>query len=155
MLFHSGTHSQNCKCCSQRSLEDSLEERVLNDCVKSLVKKLDVRAIQEHLIASNLLSRRDRQFLNNTSHDDDTKVYYLLNILPRKSNGWLKVFIQCLHDSEEGTGHKEVAETIEAKLKEVGHGDNEMTPTLPIPASSDTEAPIQVTSDTDEVRTYV
>ena len=125
---------------------------VFDGCAVLLIRKLDIMTILAHLLARHLLSNQDYQFLNNLVHTNDAKVHYLLYTLPRKSDGWLKSFISCLRDSEEGTGHKEIADTLEAKLKEAE--DNGITPTLPIPASSDTDKPIQVTSDTDKVSAW-
>ena len=133
-------HSQSSG--SQASLKESVEERLLQECAVIITRKLDISTILSHLLQCGLLTRKDQQFLLNQMRTDDDKVYYLLYNLPRKADGWFDRFLECLRDSQEGTGHKDIADTLEAKLKEARHQSS-----LNIP----TTVPIPVTSDTDEV----
>jgi len=136
ILLHS-PHSQ-----SSGSQAESVEERLLQECAVIITRKLDISTILSHLLQCGLLSRKDQQFLLNPIRADDDKVYYLLYNLPRKADGWFDRFLECLRDSQEGTGHKDIADTLEAKLKEARRQSSLNIPTVP---------PIPVSSEPDEV----
>jgi len=113
MLSHFSPCSQ-----SSSSKAESVEERLLQECAVIITRKLDISTILSYLLQSGLLTRKDQQFLLNPMRTDDDKVYYLLYNLPRKADGWFDSFLECLRDSKEGTGHKDIVDALEAKLKE-------------------------------------
>ena len=64
-----------------------------------------------HLVQEGLLTRREMerlQSLSPTFPDDDSKIDYLLKILPTKGKNALKRFARCLHRTEDGTAHDEL-----------------------------------------------
>jgi len=117
---------------------------VFRECAVTIISKLDIDTIVPHLLSRHLLTRKDHQFLLNKSHTDDDKVQYLLYKLPRKADGWFESFLECLHESEEGTGHKDIAKSLEAaKLQEIQDRQSDLNDeshlTVPVPVSSPDE----------------
>jgi len=117
---------------------------VFRECAVTIVNKLDIDTIVPHLLSHHLLTRKDHQFLLSKSHTDDEKVQYLLYKLPRKADGWFERFLECLHESEEGTGHKDITKKLEAvRLQEIKdhqsglNDENHLT--VPVPVSNDTD----------------
>ena len=47
------------------------------------------------------------------------KTQYLLDIIPRKEKGWFKLFIECLRESSDGTGHRDLVKELETKFQEL------------------------------------
>ena len=99
--------------------QEHLQRLALDECNVSLVNKLDVNAILPHLIAGHLVTPDDRQVLMTYAKTQVEKAQYLLDILPRKSKGWFEVFLDCLRQSTNGTGHGDLAEDLEVKLQEL------------------------------------
>ena len=97
------------------SLED-LQEKTLLSCHEVLKKKLDVKEIFSQMNQKNLLSSEDRHILSDASKSTETKVTYIIEILPRKE-GWWGKFIASLRDSASGTAHKYLASTLTNQLK--------------------------------------
>jgi hypothetical protein len=72
---------------------------------------LNLEMLFPHLVQEGLLTRREMerlQSLSPTFRDDDSKIDYLLKILPSKGKNALKRFVRCLHRTQEGTAHDEL-----------------------------------------------
>ena len=81
-------------------------------CHVILNNLLDVNTILPYMNRYQLLTRDENEKLTNPYTTTSDKVNYLVEILPRKGNGWLDKFILCLDDSTEGTGHSKIIEEL-------------------------------------------
>lgn len=99
--------------------QERLERVALEECSVVFINKLDITAILPHLIAYHLLTNDDRQILMMYARTQVEKAQYLLDILPRKARGWFEVFLECLRQSADGTGHGDLVEELETKFKEL------------------------------------
>jgi len=97
------------------------EERTLCYCHELLRRKLDVRAIFPCLNQRDLLTRHDKDTLQNKSLSNDEKVDYLVQILPTKGKNWWNLFIASLRRSSQGTGHSNLADELELNLQGRGN----------------------------------
>ena len=89
------------------------EERALCYCHELLRIKLEVRAIFPYLNQRDLLTRHDKDTLQNRSFTNDEKVDYLVHNLPTKGKNWWNLFISSLRRSSQGTGHGDLADKLE------------------------------------------
>jgi len=97
--------------------QDSLEEKALCFCHELLRRKLNVREIFPHLNQRELLTRHDKDTLQNKCFSNDEKVDYLVHHLPSKGENWWRLFISSLKRSSAGTGHGELANQLELRLE--------------------------------------
>ena len=58
------------------------------------------------------MADRELEFLMNEHKPSGEKINKLVSWLPRKGRDALKNFVKCLEESDEGTGHRTVAEKI-------------------------------------------
>ena len=96
------------------------DTRALLDCHVILTNSLDVNTILPHMNKYNLLTRPENEKLTNPYNTTSDKVNYLVEILPRKGNGWLDKLICCLKDSTEGTGHSKIIEELQQAKRSEG-----------------------------------
>jgi len=99
------------------SAKQKLEERVLQNCAVEVNQNLDISAIFPQLMSQELLTKEDYETLLNPSSTNVYKVHYLLAILPRKGEGFLRKFIYCLDKTKPRTGHGDIVKV----LKETYH----------------------------------
>ena len=85
---------------------------MFNKCSVILFHSLDVSTISPHLVKHQLVTESDSEKLDNPYISDVDKIDYLIQILPRKGNGWLEKFIQCLDETSEGTGHCKIVKEL-------------------------------------------
>ena len=97
--------------------KENLQEEVLNKCHDLLRKKLNVNAIVPLLNARNLLTPGDRHLLTEEHRSKESKVDYIIDILPSKGAGWWSKFILSLKESTSGTAHDYLASTLEHHFK--------------------------------------
>ena len=109
-----------------KSLED-LQEKTLLSCHDILKKKLDVKEVFSPMNEKNLLTLHDKHILSDTSNSVDTKVLYIIDILPRKGKGWWENFIASLRESTSGTAHEYLASTLTSRLKRRMHDCGKQT----------------------------
>ena len=87
------------------------QERLLLMCTARFHDLLNLEMLFPHLVQEGLLTKREMerlQSLSPTFPDDDSKIDYLLKILPTKGKNALKRFARCLHRTEDGTAHDEL-----------------------------------------------
>ena len=87
------------------------QERLLRICNTRFHDLLNLEVLFPHLVEEGLLTRREIERLHSLSQafpDDDSKIVYLLKILPTKGKNALKRFMRCLHKTEDGTAHDEL-----------------------------------------------
>lgn len=99
--------------------QEDLQRLALEECYVIFTNKLDVTTILPYLTAKHLLTNDDRQVLMTYTKTQVEKAQYLLDILPRKANGWFEKFIECLRESTDGTGHGDLVMELETKLQEL------------------------------------
>jgi len=99
-----------------QSLE-SLQEKTLISCHDVLKKKLDVNEILTPMNQKNLLTSEDKHVLSDTSKSTSAKASYIVEILPRKGEGWWGKFIASLKESTTGTAHEYLASILTNHLK--------------------------------------
>ena len=75
--------------------------------------------ILPQLIARHLLADDERQMLIMSGSTNGQKAQYLLDIMPRKEKGWFELFIECLCESSDGTGHHNLIKELETKFWEL------------------------------------
>ena len=99
--------------------EEKLQRLALEKCNVVFAEKLNVSAILPQLIARHLLADDEKQMLIMPSTTNGQKAQYLLDIIPRKEKGWFEQFIECLRESTEGTGHRDLVKELETKFQEL------------------------------------
>ena len=109
-----------------KSLE-YLQEKTLISCHDVLKKKLDVKEAFLSMNEKNLLTTHDKHILSDTNSSVDTKVTHLIEILPRKGEGWWENFIASLRESTSGTAHEYLASTLTSQLKRRMHDCGKQT----------------------------
>ena len=100
-------------------MEERLEKQALWSCRSDIVELLDVGAVLPHLIAKQMLTVENKFFLTCESKSQQEKGEYLVYILPRKCNGWFLRFLDCLHQSVEGTAHADLAQRLKVQLDDL------------------------------------
>ena len=95
------------------TLEHQLEKNAFRKCSVIIVENLDIPTILPHLNSKGLLTQKDTQMLLNRSITDVEKVQHLLDVLPRKDRGSLKKFKECLHKTQQGTGHGDILRALQ------------------------------------------
>ena len=98
--------------------EEKLQRLALEECNVVFVDKLNVSAILPHLISRHLLTEDEKEMLTKFTSTNSDKVQYLLDIIPRKEKGWFELFIECLRESSNGTGHRDLVKELETKFQE-------------------------------------
>ena len=88
--------------------QEQLQRLALEKCNVAFVDKLDIAAILPYLISEHLLTDEDKQVLMKYTNTKGEKAQYLLDIIPRKAKGWFELFLQCLRNSTNGTGHRDL-----------------------------------------------
>ena len=73
---------------------------------------LDVAEVLPHLRAKELLSDEEFDILSSPYLTRKYKIDTLLKGLPLKGSDFLEIFLQCLHSTVDGTGHKKLMESI-------------------------------------------
>ena len=99
--------------------EEKLQRLALEKCNVVFAEKLNVCAILPQLITRHLLADNEKQMLILPSNTNGQKAQYLLDIIPRKEKGWFEQFIECLRESSEGTGHRDLVKELETKFQEL------------------------------------
>ena len=87
------------------------QERLLRVCNTRFHDLLNLEVLFPHLVQEGLLTRREKERLHSLSQafpDDDSKIDYLLMILPTKGKNALRRFMRCLNRTEDGTAHDEL-----------------------------------------------
>ena len=87
------------------------QERLLNMCNTRFHELLNLEMLFPHLVQEGLLTRRETERLQSLSPvfpNDDSKIDYLLKILPTKGKNALRRFVRCLQRTEDGTAHDEL-----------------------------------------------
>lgn len=87
------------------------QERLLCRCNPRFHDLLNLEMLFPHLVQEGLLTKRETvrlQSLSPVFPDDDSKIDYLLKILPTKGKNSLRRFMRCLHRTEDGTAHDEL-----------------------------------------------
>lgn len=100
-------------------MEERLEKQALRSCRSDVVELLDVGAVLPHLIAKQMLTVENKFFLTCESNTQQEKAEYLVYILPRKCYGWFVRFLDCLHQSVEGTAHADLAQRLKVQLDDL------------------------------------
>jgi len=113
-----------------QSLE-SLHEKTLTSCHEALKKKLDINEILAPMNQKNLLTSEDKHVLSDTSKSTSAKVSYVVEILPRKGEGWWGKFIASLKESTAGTAHEDLASILTNRLTQNMHEFPQQTLTQP------------------------
>jgi len=111
--------------------EDNIDLVALEECAVSFTTKLDPSAIFAHLTAQHLLTDDDKQVLLNTSRTPRENSKYIMQILPRKGDGWFDKLLHCLRESVDGTGHGDLLKELEGKRQELRERRNTGTPKGP------------------------
>ena len=99
--------------------EEKLQRLALEKCNVVFAEKLNVSAILPQLITRHLLADDEKQMLIMPSSTNGQKAQYLLDKIPRKEKGWFEQFIECLRESSEGTGHRDLVKELETKFQEL------------------------------------
>ena len=99
--------------------QEKLQRLALEKCNVAFVNKLDVAALLPHLISRHLLTDDDKQLLMREVNTKAQKAQYLLDIIPRKGKGWFESLLECLRESANGTGHRDLVKELETKFQEV------------------------------------
>ena len=99
--------------------EEKLQRLALEKCNVVFADKLNVSAILPQLIARHLLADDEKQTLIMPGSTNGQKTQYLLDIMPRKEKGWFELFIECLRESSDGTGHRDLVKELETKFQEL------------------------------------
>ena len=98
-----------------KSLSVNNQEKVLQKCNLVIHGMLDLEQIFPHLYSHNLLTDSEQELLQTSSVECSRKqkISRLVTGLSRKGPDALWRFIQCLNDSTDGTGHRDLAERIQ------------------------------------------
>jgi len=96
-----------------------MEKIAFRKCSVIIVECLDISAILPHLNSHGLLTEKDRQMLLNRAITDYEKAENLLDILPRKGDGFFEKFIFCLCKTKSGTGHDNIVKDLTTTFKKV------------------------------------
>lgn len=99
--------------------QERLQRLALEECNVVFVEKLDIPAILPHLITQHLLTDEDKQELMTHTKTKGEKAQYLLDIIPRKCQGWFELLLECLRKTTNGTGHRDLVKGLETKFQEV------------------------------------
>ena len=81
-------------------------------CSDDIHKLLDITSVLPRLYAKGLLSDEEFEILSSPYLTRQHKINTLIKGLPLKGSDFLDRFIQCLHDTVDGTGHKELIDLI-------------------------------------------
>ena len=103
--------------------QEQLQRLALEECNVVFVDKLDIAAILPYLISQHLLTDEDKQELMKCTNTKGVKAQYLLDILPRKDKGWFELFLECLRNSANGTGHRDLVKVLETKFQELSESN--------------------------------
>ena len=98
---------------------EELEKQALRSCRSDIAELLDISAVLPHLIAKQMLTVENKDFLTGTSKSQQEKAEYLVYILPRKCNGWFDRFLDCLELSVEGTAHADLVQKLKVQLDDL------------------------------------
>lgn len=109
------------------SLSTKEQEDVLQACTIDIEGILDLEQIFSHLYHHNLLNDTESEMLqvSNVELSRKKKIARLITSLPRKGSNALDRFVQCLVNSADGTGHRELAQIICNAVKERSESSNE------------------------------
>ena len=88
-------------------------QEVLWKCCPVIFQCLDVTTILPYLMSTMLINSSDHDVLRNEMRTRDSKIHYLIGILPRKPD-FLKKFLYCLNQTTTGTGHADIASQLTA-----------------------------------------
>ena len=88
------------------------DKKILADLHPYLGKSINIDALIPYLHKYELVTDRELEFLMNEHKPSAEKINKLVSWLPRKGRDALKNFVKCLEESDEGTGHRTVAEKI-------------------------------------------
>ncbi|XP_019854047.1 PREDICTED: uncharacterized protein LOC109583247 [Amphimedon queenslandica] len=89
-----------------------VQKKVIKSCSGDLHRYLDITAVLPHLYAKELLSDEEFDVLSSNYLTRQYKINALIKGLPLKGSTFLDDFLQCLHKSTDGTGHKELFNKI-------------------------------------------
>ena len=88
------------------------QKKAIIACSSDVHRLLDVTSVLPHLYAKGLLSDEEFEVLSSPYLTRQHKINTLLKGLPLKGSDFLDKFIQCLHETEDGTGHKELIDLL-------------------------------------------
>ena len=108
---------------SDASQQESLEELALRSSSITLRKKLNLNEIIPHLNQRNLLTESDVFALRSKSPPEG--VDHLVNLLPKKKEGWWGELIASLECSSLGTAHGDLVSLLETELQKLAISDVE------------------------------
>lgn len=98
-----------------------IEIQAFIKCSDIIADNLDISEIFPHLNSHELLTKYDCEILLNDSITDVKKVHHLIKVLPKKGEGFLEKFQDCLYQSENGTGrgHHDIADALQTTYKAI------------------------------------
>ena len=97
---------------------EKLQAETLSSCHVSLRNKLDIDEVVSRMDEKTLLTADDRHFLLlDMTRSREQKVAYIINMLPRKGEGWWNKFIASLSESTLATAHKYLASMLNSQLR--------------------------------------
>ena len=96
-----------------------MDENAFNKCHVILTESLNVQCIFPHLCANDLLTQDEKETLIVRCLTTHEKINKLMEILPRKGNGWLDKFILCLQSTSEGTDHSNIVQKLRHTRKQL------------------------------------
>ena len=104
----------------QRSAGLTLQQQrdVLNKLHPDL-RRLDLGQIFPHLNQQRLLTYSEQEKLNNERFTTDERIDELLKWIPKKGYDALERFVKCLENSADGTGHGELASSLEVEMRRI------------------------------------
>ena len=93
------------------------QEQVLDARYRDIQDCLNLDEIFPHLCQHHLLTSAEKQELLNPMYTSNHKIHKLITWIPRKGCDALHRFIICLKHSADGTGHLELADTLEKQTR--------------------------------------
>ena len=88
------------------------------DSIAPALKNVNIVSLFPYLQSHHLVTEDEQYNLSNTIYTPTQKSGMLLKYLKHKGNGSLQKFLCCLNLAHEHTGHKDIADKLEQKLKD-------------------------------------
>lgn len=109
------------------TLEPKQLKKLLCACNVQIHALLHMETVFPYLVQENLLTQGEKDKLCSLSSflsSDESKITYLVErVLPKKGRTVLPRFLKCLESTASGTAHKELAEFIKTKGRELSKED--------------------------------
>ena len=83
------------------------------------LRRLDLDQVFPHLNQQRLLTYSEQEKLKNERFTTDERIDELLKWIPKKGSDALKRFVKCLQNSADGTGHGELASSLEVEIGKI------------------------------------